>query len=181
MNKLALLAAVALAVGGLTPPATAQEQKDKGRGGWNPDEMRARMTERVRELLEVKNEDEWKLIQVRIEKATEAQREVRGLNGDPRMLFSRSGDQPGGAPGADQGGRTRSSPSIFGGTPNPDAEAFSKAVQNKAPTDELKQRMARVREARKAAEAKYDKAADDLRQVLTVRQEATLVAIGLLK
>ena len=71
--------------------------------------------------------------------------------------------------------------SPFGGTPNPEAEAFSKAVTNKAPTDELKQRMAKVREARKAAEAKYDKAADDLRQVLTVRQEATLVAVGLLK
>ncbi len=179
MNKLALFAAAALALGGLTATATAQEQKS--RGGFNPDEMRARLTERMRELLEVKNEDEWKLIYARIEKAQEAQREVRSLNGDFRLLFSRSGEQ-GGAPGGDQGGRTRGSGgSPFGGTPNPDAEAFSKAVQNKAPTDELKQRMARVREARKNAEAKYDKAADDLRQVLTVRQEATLVAVGLIK
>jgi hypothetical protein len=179
MKNAALLAAALLALGGLTSSVSAQEQK--GRGGFNPEEMRARMTERVRELLEVKNDDEWKLIQARIEKTQEAQREVRSLNGDFRLLFSRSGEQ-GGAPGGDQGGRTRGpGGSPFGGTPNPDAEAFSKAVQNKAPTDELKQRMARVREARKNAEAKYDKAADDLRQVLTVRQEATLVAIGLLK
>lgn len=177
MKNAALLAAALLALGGLTSTSTAQEQKS--RGGFNPEEMRARMTERVRELLEVKNEDEWKLIQARIDKAQEAQREVRSLNGDFRLLFSRSGDQGG---GGDQGGRSRGpGGSPFGGTPNPDAEAFSKAVQNKAPTEELKQRMARVREARKNAEAKYDKAADDLRQVLTVRQEATLVAIGLLK
>lgn len=178
MNKLALLAAAALALGGLTSTSTAQEQKS--RGGFNPDEMRARMSERMRELLDVKNEDEWKLISARIEKVSEAQREVRSLNGDMRLLFSRSGDQGGGDSGRSRGpGGPGGSP--FGGTPNPDAEAFSKAITNKAPTDELKQRMARVREARKAAEGKYDRAADDLRQVLTVRQEATLVGIGLLK
>lgn len=176
MNKLALLAAAAFAVSGLT--TTAQEQPR--RGNFNPEEMRARMNERVRELLEVKNEDEWKLIFARIEKTQEAQREVRGLSGDLRMLFSRSGEQPGGAAptGGDTAGRTRGG---FGGTPNPDSEALSKAVTTKAPTDDLKLRLAKVREARKAAEAKYEKAAEDLRQVLTVRQEAALVAVGLLK
>ncbi len=177
MKKLALLAAALLAVGGLTTTASAQEQK--GRGGFNPEEMRARMAERTRELLDVKNDDEWKLIQARLEKTQEAQRETRALNGDFRLLFSRpAGEQPA---GGDQGGRTRGTGGFGGGTPNPDAEAFSKAITNKAPTEELKQRMAKVREARKAAEAKYDKAAEDLRQVLTVRQEAVLVAIGLLK
>lgn len=180
MKKLALLAAALVAVGGLTNDATAQEQR---RGNFNPEEMRARMAERLRELLDVKNDDEWKLISARLEKVQEAQREVRSLNGDFRLLFS--SNREGGQGGGEQGGRTRGpggpGGSPFGGTPNPDAEAFSKAVQNKAPTDELKQRMARVREARKNAEAKYDKAADDLRQVLTVRQEATLVAVGMLK
>lgn len=166
MKKLALFAAALVALGGLTSTASAQ------RGG-TPEEMRARMAERTRELLDVKNDDEWKLIQARVEKVQEAQREVRALSGDMRLLFARPTTDQGG----DQGGRTRG----FGGTPNPDAEAFSKAVQAKAPTDELKQRMGKVREARKAAEGKYDKAADDLRQVLTVRQEAALVAVGLLK
>ena len=47
-------------------------------------------------------------------KVTEAQREVRGLAGDFRLLFSRGGDQPGGAaPSGDQGGRTRG-PGGFG-------------------------------------------------------------------
>ena len=171
MKNIALLAAALVALGGLTSTASAQ------RGG-TPEEMRARMAERTRELLDVKNDDEWKLIQTRVEKVSEAQREVRALSGDMRLLFARPTTDQGGDQGG-QGGRTRGGG--FGGTPNPDAEALSKAVTTKAPTDEMKQRLARVREARKAAEGIYEKAADDLRQVLTVRQEATLVAIGLLK
>lgn len=165
-----LLAGAFAALGLTTTDANAQERK-----GFNPDEMRARMAERVRELLEVKNDDEWKLISARLEKVTEARNEVRSLSGDMRLLFSREGSG-----GGDQG-RTRAPGGFGGGTPNPEAEALSKAVQAKAPTDEMKQRLARVREARKAAEAKYDKASEELRQVLTVRQEATLVAVGTLK
>lgn len=183
MKKLALLAAALLALGGLTNTASAQERQ---RGNFNPDEMRARMAERMRELLDVKNDDEWKLISARLEKVQEAQREVRSLNGDFRLLFSRSGDQGGQGGGDNNRGRGPGGPGGpgfggFGGTPNPAAEALSKAVQTKAPTDEMKQRLARYREARKEAEAKFDKAAEDLRQVLTLRQEATLVAIGTLK
>ena len=172
-----LLAGALVALG---TPAIAQEQPPRQRGNFNPDEMRARMTERVRELLEVKNDDEWKLISARLEKTQEAQREVRGLSGNMGLLFSRGGDQGGGTGGGGRptGGRPGGG---FGGTPNPEAEALSKAVTNKAPAEEMKQRLARVREARKNAEAKYEKAADDLRQVLTVRQEAVLVAVGLLK
>lgn len=177
MKKLALLAAALVALGGFTASAQ-QQQQQRQKGNFNPEDARARMQERMRELLDVKNDDEWKLVSARLEKVQEAQREVRALSGDFRLLFAQSADQGG------QGGRTRGggAPGGFGGgTPNPDAEALSKAVTAKAPSDEMKQKLARVREARKNAEGKYDKAADDLRQVLTVRQEAVLVAVGLLK
>lgn len=182
MKKLALFAAALLALGS-TSTSIAQERQ---RGGFNPEEMRARMAESLRTLLEVKNEDEWKLISARLEKVREARDKVRSFSGDFRLLFSMGregggdqnrggGDQGRGGPGGGRG------PGGFGSTPNPDSEAFSKAVQNKAPTDELKQRMARYRDARKAAEAEYDKVSEELRQLLTVRQEAALVAIGTLK
>jgi hypothetical protein len=181
MKKSALLVAALLALGGLTSTASAQEQR---RGNFNPEEMRARMAERMRELLEVKNDDEWKLISARLEKVREARDKVRAFSGDFRIMFSREGGDQGGdrnrTPGG-PGGGTRGPGGFGGGTPNPDVEAFSKAVQNKAPTDELKQRMARVRDARKAAEADYEKVSEELRQLLTVRQEAVLVAIGTLK
>ncbi len=173
MKKLALLAAAALALGSFTTTATAQEQKSRG-----GEDMRARMVENLRTLLDVKNEDEWKLLYARLEKVREARDEVRAVSGDFRLLFNvgRTGDA---APTGDRGGR---GPGGFGGgTPNPDAEALSKAITNKAPTEEIKQRMARLRDARKAADAKYEKLAEELRQLLTVRQEAALVAIGTLK
>lgn len=185
MKKSALLVAALLAFGGLTHSATAQEQK--GRGNFNPEEMRARMAERMREMLDVKNDDEWKLISARMEKVREARDKVRAFSGDFRIMFSREGGDQGGdrnrGPGGQGGPGGGRGPGGFGGggTPNPDVEAFSKAVQNKAPSEELKQRMARLRDARKAAEAEYDKVSDELRQVLTLRQEATLVAIGTLK
>lgn len=178
MKKLALLAAAALAVGSFTSTSTAQEQQ-RQRGGGGED-MRARMVENLRTLLDVKNEDEWKLLYARLEKVREARDEVRAVSGDFRLLFNigRTGEQGGTAPGGDRGGRGGG---FGGGTPNPDSEALSKAITNKAPTEELKQRMARLRDARKAAEAKYEKLAEELRQLLTVRQEAALVAIGSLK
>jgi hypothetical protein len=176
MNKLALLAAAALALGSFTTTSSAQEPKQRG-----GEDFRNRMVENLRTLLDVKNEDEWKLLYARLEKVREARDEVRAVSGDFRLLFNigRTGEQGGAAPGGDRGGR---GPGGFGGgTPNPDSEALSKAITTKAPTDELKQRMARVREARKAAEAKHEKLAEELRQLLTVRQEAALVAVGMLK
>ena len=183
MKRLALVAAAIIALGNLTSTATAQERQ---RGGFNPEDMRARLAESVRTLLEVKNEDEWKLISARLEKVREARDKMNSFRGDFRLLFNvgregggdqnRGGDQ---GRGGQSGGR---GPGGFGGgTPNPDSEAFSKAVQNKAPTDELKQRMARYRDARKAAEAEHEKVCEELRQLLTIRQEAALVAIGTLK
>jgi hypothetical protein len=174
MKKSVLLAAALLAFGGLA--STAQEQK--GRGNFNPDEMRARMAERMRELLDVKNDDEWNLISARLEKVREARDKVRSFSGDFRILFNREGGDQG---GGDRNRGTRGPGGFGGGTSNPDVEAFSKAVTTKAPTEELKQRMSRYRDARKAAEAEYDKLSEELRQLLTVRQEATLVAIGTLK
>jgi hypothetical protein len=55
------------------------------------------------------------------------------------------------------------------------------AIDDKVSADELKARLAALRDARKAAEAKLAAAQDDLRQVLTVRQEAIAVVNGLLK
>src|SRR5262245_13173759 len=69
---LAAGAAVAFMLG--TQAATAQERQ---RGNFDPEQMRQRMMERYRESLEVKNDDEWKLIETRITKVTDAQRDAR--------------------------------------------------------------------------------------------------------
>ena len=73
---------------------------------------------------------------------------------------------------------TRRNP--FGGEPMPEQEALQKAIDAKAPADEIKSKLAKYREARKVKEANLAKAQDDLRKVLSVRQEAIASVSGLL-
>jgi len=153
----------------------AQERQDRpGRGNFDPEQMRQRMMERYREELEVKNDDEWKLIEARITKVSDARREI-GFGGGMRFGGGRRGGDTGG--GGDQGGRR----GFGGGTPSPEVESLQKAIEAKAPADELKAKLAKVREARKQKEANLAKAQDELRKVLSVRQEASAVLLGLLQ
>jgi len=69
----------------------------------------------------------------------------------------------------------------FGPEPLPEAEALQKAIESQASNDEIKAKLAKLREARKEKEAKLEKAQEDLRKVLSLRQEAAAVLAGLLK
>jgi len=164
-----------------TPPQRGQGQ-GQGRGNFDPAQMQQRMMEYYREQMEVKSDDEWKIIETRIEKVNEARRQVGGGIGGFGG-FGRGGRPPGGGDNAqagnDQGGRRGRGG--FGGEPNPQVEALRKGIESKASAEELKSLMAKVREARKENEAKLEKAQDELRKVLSVRQEAVAMANGLLR
>jgi hypothetical protein len=54
------------------------------------------------------------------------------------------------------------------------------AITEKLPDAEVKSRLDRLREVRKQNEAKVAKAQEELRAVLSVRQEAVAVMFGLL-
>jgi tRNA A37 methylthiotransferase MiaB len=54
------------------------------------------------------------------------------------------------------------------------------AITDKLPDAEVKSRLERLREVRKQNEAKVAKAQEELRAVLSVRQEAVAVMFGLL-
>ena len=135
--------------------------------------------DRYKEQLEVKSDDEWKIVSERIEKVTTLQRDSR-LGG-----FGGFGGRRGGGGGGGQGGNADANrearPNPFAGEPNPDAEALQKALDAKASADELKTKLAKLRESQKDKEAKLANAQAELRKVLSVRQEATAVMMGLLK
>jgi hypothetical protein len=154
----------------------AQERRE--RGNFDPEQMRQRMMERYREALEVKSDDEWKVLEPRITKINDARREV-GFGG-ARAFGRRGGDNGGGGGGGgnEQGGGDRRR---FGGEPSPEAEALQKAIDAKAPAEEVKAKLAKYREARKVKEANLAKAQDELKKVLSVRQEAAAVMLGLLQ
>ncbi len=151
-----------------------------GRRNFDPEQMRQRMMERYREQLEVKDDAEWKLISERIEKVSEARREAAGGFGMGRPPGGRRGGDgaaPGGAPADDNARRQ-----FRGfGEPSPEQEALQKAIDSKASADEIKTKLTALREARKKKEAALEKAQEDLKKVLTAKQEAVAVLNSLLK
>ena len=141
------------------------------RGGFDPEQMRQRMLDGIREKMEVKGDDEWKIISERVNKVMEARRDTMGsMMGGFRGGSSRSGDSSG-----------RSRFSSFMPQPSPEEEALQKAIEDKASADDIKVKLKKVREVRKAKEAKLEKAQEELKKVLSVKQEAVAVMNGLLK
>src|SRR5215470_2900584 len=139
-------------------------QDRQGRGNFDPEQFRQRMMERYREQLDVKSDDEWKVIEPRITKVMDARRDA-GTGGRGFGNFMR-----GGGNGNDRGGRGGGGPGGFGGNTMPEAESLQKAIEAKASADEIKTKLAKYREARKEKEEALTKAQDDLRKVLSVRQ-----------
>ena len=81
----------------------------------------------------------------------------------------------GGGPGGPSSRGGRGSPSG-----NPEQDSLRAAIMDKLPDAEVKSRLERLREVRKQNEAKVSKAQEELRAVLSVRQEAVAVMFGLL-
>jgi hypothetical protein len=180
IGKSLAMAGTALVICTAAPTAWAQNEGGGGgggrRGNFDPAEFQQRMMENVRDHLSITNDDEWKIVEARVQKVMEARRDA-GPPGLGRM-FGRRG--PGG-PGGDNGNadRPRRGGGFFGGPPMPELEALNNAVDNKAPTEQVKAAMERYRAARKAKEAALEKAQADLRQILTVKQEAAALSMGL--
>lgn len=179
LKKALLLAAVA---GGLSFVSSAQD--------FDPAQMRQRMMERVREQLEITNDDEWKIVQERAEKVMTARRDAGGFGGGG-MMFGRGpggpggrrgeggGDRPPGG-GGGQGGGERRRGGFFGEQPQ-EAKDLQAAIEAKAPAEEIKAKLAKYRAYKKAKEAELAKAQDALKEVLNARQEAAAVLAGLLQ
>lgn len=170
-----VLAALAVTVGFCTSNVSAQN-----RGG---EEGRQRMLDGYRTRLDVKSDEDWKKIEPLVAKVADAQRATFGGGGGGGGGGRRSGG--GGGDTADQGnngGRTRGG----GNQPsNPERDELQKALDDKAPMDEVKEKLAKYREARKAreekAQAALEAAQNDLRKALSPRQEAGAVLARLLK
>jgi hypothetical protein len=191
-----------LLLGATTLQAQDQTQDRRPPGNFDPQQMRQRMMDRMREQLEIKEDAEWKIVSERITKVMDARRAAGGSGGPGGF----GGPPPMGGtiqrgPGAPQDSQTRpqppgatgdatGAPPSFAGAggprgfsreASPELEALRKAIDSKAPTSELKTKLTALREARKQKEADLEKAQDELRQILSTRQEAIAVSLGLLK
>lgn len=155
----------------------AQQQDQQDRPRRNADgprgdrgEWATRMNQRMREQLDVSAE-EWKVLQPKFEKVTQAQRALR----PGPMGFGRRGG-PGGPGGGGPGADAANASPVAAAT-----QSLRQTLdQENASAEDIKSKLAALREAREQAQKELDAAQTDLRSLLTQRQEATLVMMGIL-
>jgi hypothetical protein len=147
-------------------------------GDFDPAKFQQRMMEQVRNNLGVTNDDEWSAIQPLVQKVMEARREA-GNGGGMGMGFG--GPPPGGPPPNGGGGNAGPGRRFgFGPPPSEEQKALRKAIEDKAPLSQVKDALAKYRAARKDKQARLESAQADLKSVLSARQEAQAVLMGLL-
>jgi Spy/CpxP family protein refolding chaperone len=152
--------------------APAQGNRQGGPGGgaggpgggrnFDPAQFRQMQLDRIQKQLAAPD-DEWKVLQPKIEAVMTAQQNSRGGGG-------------GGPPRNDQ-------------TPPRDESPVQKAsrelraaVESKTPSpDDVKEKLAAYRQARADAKAKLQEAQKALQEVLTAQQEAVFVSSGMLE
>ena len=205
-SKFKMFAAAAV-LGVLTVPAMSYAQAQPGgggggggggnnggggggrqRGGWDPAQMKQRMMDGIKEQLGT-SDDEFAALQPKIEKVVDAQRSYSS-GGSIRNAFGGGnrggggggggagggggqGRQRGGGPG---GGMTDTNSPVYKAT-----QELQTVVEDKdAKPEDVKAKLEAYRAARTAAKAELTKAQDDLKGVLTAKQEAAMVEDGLL-
>ncbi|MBI4621662.1 MAG: hypothetical protein HY736_00380 [Verrucomicrobia bacterium] len=146
-----------------------------GRGNFDPAQMQDRMLNYLREQFGVTDDSEWSVIAERIGKVLELRRNAPA--GGMGLAFAGRGGAGGGGAAGSDGGRGRGG---RGGSVSPEQDALRAALVDKLPDAEIKARLARLREVRAQNAGKVEKAQEDLRAVLTPRQEAMAVMAGLL-
>jgi hypothetical protein len=169
----------------LAPAAVSQAQNNNNqgrRGNFDPAQMRERMMNNIKERLGP-TDDEWKVLEPKIEKVMTAQREGRGGFGFGG--FGGGGGRRGGGggaaggAGAGGGGGADQQPTTAVGIASQD---LNKALESKdTPAEDIAKKLAALRDAREKAKANTAAAQKELKEVLTARQEAVLVTMGMLE
>lgn len=179
---LALVSGSALAQQGPDQPPAAGGGGGGGdrqqRGNFDPAQFQQRMMDRIKEQLKTPD-DEWAVLKPKIEKVMTAQRNARagGMGG-----FGRGGG-PGG-PGGERRGGDNAQPRD--GQPQSELAKASAdlqtAVRAESPSDQdIEAKLTALRAAREKAATELKTAREELKGLLSVQQEATLVLSGLLE
>jgi hypothetical protein len=171
---------VALVIGGLT---IAQPPAGGGPGGqFDPAQMRQRMMERMKEQLGA-DDAAWKVLEPRLTKVMDLNRQTQGMGRGG--MFGMMGGMRGqrGANANDAGGQgSRRGPQQDPATMTPvdkAQEQLRTTLENQsASPEEIKKSLTAFREAREKARQELAAAQQELKQILTVRQEAQLVMMG---
>ena len=153
---------------GANNPGGGRRGGQGGPGGGNFQDFMQRMNDRLKTSLKVTDE-EWTVLKPLVEKVQTAQREAGAGRG-----FGGRGGGPGG--GADPNAPADTRPGAA------ESAALRTAVESDSTSaDDLKAKLAAVRAVRKKGAADLAVAREELKKVVTVRQEAVLVSMGILE
>ncbi|OPZ22995.1 MAG: hypothetical protein BWZ10_00097 [candidate division BRC1 bacterium ADurb.BinA364] len=168
---------------------------EQGRfGGFDREAMEQRISEALKQRLECSDED-WGVIYPMIQGVQEKQRAAGGGRGMAAIGMIMGGMRgPGGfgdfGRGGDQGAGDRRPEAGAPGDrgpgdrllqdADPETRALSEAIQGNASAEDIKAKLDAYRAALAKREGELKAAREELRQVLTVKQEATLVLMGVL-
>lgn len=142
-----------------------------GRGNFDPAQFRERMYARYKEQLG-SNDEEWKVLQPKLEKVLGAQRDSRSRSGGPD--FGSRGGRPG-------GDRTPSTTDQNQSAVSRASAELRAAIEDKnSSADTITAKVTALREAKEKAKADLAAAQKELRELLTARQEAVLISGGVL-
>ena len=153
------------------------DQPRRQRGGpegerrFDPEQMRQRMIEALKERLGT-DEEEWQVMEPKITRLVAAQQELRagGMRGGP--------GGPGGPGGRGGEGQEPENASELAKA----ASSLRETLRNEqAPAEEITKNLEAFRAAREKAETELQAAREDLKGIVTARQEATLVMMGMLE
>ena len=137
-----------------------------GGGNFDPAQFQQRMMDRVREQLGFTNDTDWSAVEPLVQKVSEARMAV-GFGGG----FGGRGGR--GGPGGQGGGGF--------GPANPERDALQKAIDDNAPSGQIKDALAKYKAAHKTKQAKLEAAQAELKKVLSVKQEAQATLLGLVQ
>ena len=120
----------------------------------------------IKDRLGFTNDTEWSAVEPLVQKVMDSRRETM------RSMFGAFRRRNGGDNGPGGGNPNRPS--------NPEADALQQALDANAPTAQVKALLDKYRASQKAKQDKLEQAQADLQKVLTPKQEAQAVLLGLL-
>lgn len=174
LKNIIKLCAVAGALGLATTHLMAQDNGSdggprgfrSGGGNWDPAQIQQRILDGIQERLGFTNQVEWDAVKPLVQKVVDAGREVLGGRSDLLGL------------GRSRGGSRSGATALFG-QPSAERGALQKAVEDNAPTGQLKDLIAKYKATQKSKQAALEAAQADLKKVLSTKQEAQALLLGL--
>jgi len=164
----------------MAQPATGQDNTNNnnnggrgnrgGRGNFDPAQFRQQYMDRIKQAMGASDED-WAAIQPKLQKVMDAQRDSRG---GYRGGFSRRR-------GSDQSSTQPQSTDQQQSEVSKAAAELRAALDKKdTPAGEIDAKLKALRDAKEKAKAQTAQAQKELKEILTHRQEAVLVNMGML-